>query len=534
MVAQTIIGSSFVIGVINMIPDVLVVGAGPVGLFTAIETKLSNPDLDIKIIERNTEYTRHHILRIKEESLKNSEAYRTYDKIRELKGFVPTSQIEGTFLEIAKSLGIEIERGVKVTDPSQLLSDYPDTGSIIGADGAHSIIRRELFNDEKTVDENLQYIIEIKYLAIGKTNSLDRLTYGAALGQVNHLVSENIGKTKEGKTPVSLFVFVDKETYEEIRKKTNQKLSELSPKSDVIYRLLDTIKPWLSLRKQSVQEYMDFGSEKINGVALNVYQTQSFAKKIGNQSIYLVGDAAMGVPYFRALNAGLVAAQVTAKHIAEHPQPGDEQLNALNNSLHDLARGEIQQADANDKKVRVGRKANKVLANSSTLSTGSLLSELEQWAMLRARVKRPNIFRRNPRTTLALIVIPPFAAGLFPVLLPMYSMATAMLLAFASATLVISCLSVVFKIGVVIKNAVYARNHPVVAVPEFPWEAERKEDSSSFIFKSLGSKVQKNNQDDKSPTATQSDDSHFDSPLESSLIQSDDMAEQFEAPGSRN
>ncbi|BCA94850.1 hypothetical protein TUM19329_12110 [Legionella antarctica] len=39
----------------SMKPDVLIVGAGPVGLFTAIEMKLHNPALQIKILDRNKE-----------------------------------------------------------------------------------------------------------------------------------------------------------------------------------------------------------------------------------------------------------------------------------------------------------------------------------------------------------------------------------------------------------------------------------------------------------------------------------------------
>lgn len=39
-------------------PDINFVGAGPVGLFTAIQAKLYNPDLNILMLEKYTEYQR--------------------------------------------------------------------------------------------------------------------------------------------------------------------------------------------------------------------------------------------------------------------------------------------------------------------------------------------------------------------------------------------------------------------------------------------------------------------------------------------
>ena len=134
-----------------MNPDVVLIGAGPVGLFTAIEMKLHNPDLNIKILERNKEYTRQHILRLEEESLKNSMAYQKYQEVRALNGYVPTSEIEATFLNIAQNLNIEIERGVKIIDAKDLFEEFPSAHTIIGADGAHSTIRKQLFDDKKIV-----------------------------------------------------------------------------------------------------------------------------------------------------------------------------------------------------------------------------------------------------------------------------------------------------------------------------------------------------------------------------------------------
>jgi flavin-dependent dehydrogenase len=380
-----------------MRPDVLIVGAGPVGLFTAIEAKLHNPDLEIKVLERNEEYSRHHILRLEQESLVNSLAYRQYPAVRVLNGFVPTSDIESTFLDIAQNLGIVIERGIKVADCNALLKQYPSAHTLIGADGAHSVIRKQIFKDEKKIDTNLQYIVELKYKAKNKTSRLPVATYGPALGQVPYLLTENVGKEKNGETPISLFIFVDEPTYNEIREQKGVRLSNLKPSSTRMTKLLNTIRPWLSLRKEALDEEMILGSEQINGVALNIFQSASFAKKQDGRNVYLVGDAAAGVPYFRALNAGLLAAAITAKTIAN----SDPDLENLNATLAHLMNEEIKRAKKQNGKVNIGRAVNYVLANASKIATGALLKPEAEAAMLNARIEKTSIIRRHPRILLA-------------------------------------------------------------------------------------------------------------------------------------
>lgn len=473
-----------------MNPDVVIVGAGPVGLFTAIEMKLLNPALKIKILDRNNEYTRHHILKLEEDSLINSTAYKTYEGVRKLNGFVPTSEIESTFLQIAKELNIEIETGVKVQDSKELLKQYPTAHTIIGADGAHSIVRKQLFDDKKIVDANLQYIVEIKYKAKGATSRLSNLIYGPALGQVPHLVSENVGKEKDGATPVSLFIFVDEATYKEIRETPNAKLADLRPTTKNMRQLLNTIRPWLSLRRAALNEDLIEDSEKINGVALSVYQSECFAKEIDGRRAYLVGDAAAAVPYFRALNAGLIAAALTAQKIAASGANSPD-LESLNKELADLAQGEIKRAHSQNNKVNFGRGLNFFLANASTITTGALLDPRYEDAMLNARITRPNIFRRNPRTVMALGFFALIAVILFIVALTTLGLAAgpASLLALAGSTAIVGTFVLLFKLTNLIIEMVKDSNNPIQPLPAFPWEVEDKEEDSLMPLSKLSSKL---------------------------------------------
>ncbi|KTD57556.1 FAD-dependent oxidoreductase [Legionella shakespearei] len=457
-----------------MNPDVVLVGAGPVGLFTAIELKCHNPALQIKVLERNNEYSRHHILRVEEESLVKSLAYKHYPKVRQLKGFVPTSEIETTFLNIAQELGIQIERGAKVTDANELLQQYPSAHTIIGADGAHSTIRKQLFDDKKIVDKNLQYIVEIKYKVNGKTSRLPGTTYGPALGQVNHFISENVGKRKNGTTPVSLFIFVDEKTYNEVRKHPNAKLADLKPDSSAMASLLNSIQPWLSLRKVTLNEELLLDTVKINGVALDVYQSECFAKKIGTQNVYLAGDAAAAVPYFRALNAGLISATLLAKTIAQSETPD---LAELNKNLAALAQGEIDRAQKQDNLVNIGRGVNSFLSIVSKIPTGAILTQKQQDAMLNARVDRPNIFRRNPRTLIFWGAFMVLTGILLATLLPLYPVMwpAVVIGSIAASGVIVLSLSLLASW---ILSCIHKIRDPITPLPAFPWENEMPEPSS--------------------------------------------------------
>jgi 2-polyprenyl-6-methoxyphenol hydroxylase-like FAD-dependent oxidoreductase len=472
-----------------MNPEILIVGAGPVGLFTAIEMKLLNPALKIKILDRNKEYSRHHILRLEKNSLIKSLTYKTFDAVKKLNGFVPTSDIESTFLQIAKDLGIEIETGVKVDDCSALLKRFPSAHTIIGADGAHSVVRKQLFGDKKIVDTNLQYIVEIKYKAKGKTSLLPPLTYGPALGQVPYFISENVGKEKEGSTPISLFVFVDKATYQEIRNTPNAHLSDLKPTSKHMVKLLNTIQPWLSLRKAALNEEMVKDSEKINGVTLDIYQSECFAKEIDGKRAYVVGDAAAGVPYFRALNAGLIAATETAKAIATSITPD---LEALNKKLTHLIKNEIAKAHLKNIKVMFGIGLNYILANASKITTGALLNSSYERAMLNARVTRPNILRRNPRIVVTSSLFLLTSILLFILITSLsFTIWPAIGLALAGATAIVVPSIFIFKLIGLFMEYLNSKNNPIQPLPEFPWETQDKEEDSLTSLSKLISKPSK-------------------------------------------
>ncbi|KTD65355.1 NAD(P)/FAD-dependent oxidoreductase [Legionella spiritensis] len=308
--------------------DVVFIGAGPVGLYTAIQLKLYCPELDIRMYEKYEEYQRKHVLIVDKSSYKGSHPDSDFQALlSELTGTVPTNVIEDKLLDFARSLGIEIKYQ-PVESVQKLAEENPETGIIIGSDGSHSLLRKELFDDKKIVEEDLQYIAELKYKVRGTSRALSSLMeYIPALTLTNHFVSEHVGKIQEGETPISIRFFIDEETFREMQSlgvsfKNPLNLERAKCIEEPgIANLSTSIQRWLVARNTLANDVIIEGSDKITAINLPVYRSELFAKEQHGKKWFLVGDSALGVPYFRALNAGLLSANQLAKLLDLHFHP---------------------------------------------------------------------------------------------------------------------------------------------------------------------------------------------------------------------
>ena len=264
--------------------------------------------------------------------------------------------------------------------------------------------------------------------------------------------------------------------------------------------LLDTIQPWLSLRKVAVNEELILGSEKINGVALNIFQSALFAKKLAGKHIYLAGDAAAGVPFFRALNAGLIAATLTAKTIALNTSPD---LIKLNQDLSQLMYKEIKRAKKENTKVNAGRALNYVLSNASKVTTGALLKPDEEAAMLHARIDKPNFIRRHPRFLMTLGGGLTVTLVLSLLTLPLFPVGQAILFSVLGGIAITSLSALLFKMTLYIRDKV--KGLPLRReIASLPWESN----DNNHSLKLLGQLARNNGSDQEAI-----DVAHYPSPL---------------------
>lgn len=297
--------------------DVLCIGAGPVGLWTAIQLKLYCPKVRIKLFEKYPTYQRKHLLRLDHSSFIGAHPDdRLQSLLQTLPHNVLTTDIEEKFLKLAKELGIEVVQR-NITRPSKLVKEYPDARYIIGSDGAHSVVRQKIFSDNKSKEEDLNYVLDFRYEIGGVAKPLHQYNQALRLlGYTNHLVLEIVGKpTPEGNSPVTLRLFLTKKEYDALKDKATFK-HPLSLKDDMPQDVRDTLTVWLKGRKKFLNETPSQSQEKITVVRLGNYVSHGFVKHRGHADYVLVGDAAFGVPYFRSLNNGLICGTQLASALA--------------------------------------------------------------------------------------------------------------------------------------------------------------------------------------------------------------------------
>ena len=142
---------------------IIIIGAGPVGLWTACECKLRNPADDVIVLERYPSYQRRHTIKLINSSLLlYSKTTNSPEKQKLLQAllsqsstwsswrkpldshFIRTSHLETALKEYATSLGVVIQY-TPVSSQAHLLSLFPTPELVICADGAHSKLRTECF-----------------------------------------------------------------------------------------------------------------------------------------------------------------------------------------------------------------------------------------------------------------------------------------------------------------------------------------------------------------------------------------------------
>jgi len=346
--------------------EVVIVGGGPVGLYTACQLKIRKPETEITIVDKHGTYQRKHLLHLSHASLAGApKDDRIQEVLQRFKGHrpsgifsksstIPVNTIEKELAELASGLGIRVLKNTRIDEDSDLKAAFPQARIIIGADGAHSTVRKIIGADNMKSAHQLNHIIQFKYLVEGETRKLDSFkeSYPASK-TVGHLIEEHVGKPNdEGQTPVTLRMFVSAEEYEKVQDasfRNPYKLNQL-PRS-----LRQKCEEWRTLRYSRTQEQVVVGSENITATPLGTYASPLIVKRDGDLTYCLVGDAAFGVPFFRSLNNGFLSATKLAGRISyalENPDQQDRILHSYSRFVKNLAMKEIAVANAKNAGIK--------------------------------------------------------------------------------------------------------------------------------------------------------------------------------------
>ena len=225
---------------------------------------------------------------------------------------------------MARSLGIGIHKNVEFTDPKSLILLYPQLKVVVGADGSQSNVRKTIFRDELNVKSDLKFIVEVKYEVQGNTRPLSFIKgVYPTLKAMRSIAQEHIGREKDGKTPVTLRLFVDRHKYEEMQTASFRHPYSFANEDRINSHVRNNIHLWLNLKTLCGENRIK-GSEKITVTRLGIYSSKHVVKKAMGVTWCLVGDAAFGVPFFQGIKNGFLSGTELSKRIVQaiHPKNG--------------------------------------------------------------------------------------------------------------------------------------------------------------------------------------------------------------------
>jgi hypothetical protein len=343
-------------------PDVLVVGGGPIGLWTAIQTKLLSQK-EILVVEKYAEYKRADIrLNIDASSFGGIPNHEPLQKLVQRWGnrAVPIKEMQEELTKCAHDLGIAIIKG-KSIDPKQLQEQFPTAKVFIGADGARSNMRKEIFGDQYQFNTPLQYIAQVQYMINtpetedeieGSVQKIKNAAQSYSKQKfAGHLITQSIRPQENGRSQVTLRIFINEKTYREMAGATFSNPYYFEKDLDKVPDLLrDTlIKWWGTQNNQDIITDCE-KTNKLTVIPLASYAVNEVYKvspKNGDPDEQivntLVGDASQAYPFFRAINNGLLLGTKLAKCIGDAftAQRKAEEQNAFPDASEKLRRANL-------------------------------------------------------------------------------------------------------------------------------------------------------------------------------------------------
>eukprot|EP00286_Rhodomonas_abbreviata_P028265 CAMPEP_0181315332 /NCGR_PEP_ID=MMETSP1101-20121128/15318_1 /TAXON_ID=46948 /ORGANISM="Rhodomonas abbreviata, Strain Caron Lab Isolate" /LENGTH=489 /DNA_ID=CAMNT_0023422531 /DNA_START=45 /DNA_END=1511 /DNA_ORIENTATION=- len=344
----------------------VVLGAGPVGLWTGIQLKLRLPSANVIIYEKRPAYTREHMVRLGGDALwwstgRDQEEIKQIVEVQSSGHGMKLQELERLLRGLAERLGIVfIEKNI--TDGHELLTDHPDAVAVIGADGRHSILRESLFAEgatpasgkpeeasnasaeplstdlspseaksgsdcaEHITKRVIEHTIYMNFKlaganALAKHNleggALQNIVFNAAdsvLHAGHYPVRLVVGRKKDDEVSLTAIFFIDHETAQSMSTCNKRNPGKVQGDERVPEKLSSDIRRYLTERFGAGA--VDFEELKLSYIAIDRYCSNVIAQTRSNAGIYLVGDACFGVPYFRALTNGLKCASTLAHYLS--------------------------------------------------------------------------------------------------------------------------------------------------------------------------------------------------------------------------
>lgn len=314
--------------------NIVFIGAGPIGLWTAVCLKVQRKSLNIFMFDKHVRYEREHHLQVNHSSFDGAPNVACIKKIidefkkaskRKDKIELSIKKIEEDLKKLALDLGIYIKTGETISEPRDLIDRFRHAKIFIGADGRRSNVRQKIFGESYRFEERLINSIQLHYkvqeegIPIMRDKSILAPFYWGkgtwrTEEQMAHIVFDETA-SGEGLRDITVRFSVDSKTFTDMEESHTTPFSLTDPR--IPRGLLDSVQLWLGMKEALYGEKRVLGSAKLKTVALDAYASQRcVGQDFGGRTWFLVGDAACGFSFLRGFNVGIQCGANLSKTIA--------------------------------------------------------------------------------------------------------------------------------------------------------------------------------------------------------------------------
>lgn len=309
--------------------DVVIVGGGPIGLAHAWGLKKLNPDLQVVVLEKYQEYQRKHTLIMQPRQLQKllrATGAENDPVLCQLMAdlnrdkHIRTSDLEARFKAVALSSGVSVvhENVQEVTAEQQILRFNPKM--IIGADGTHSVVSRVMFPEDNQIKHPFDYVMQVRFeiAGDGRAAVIGSVDFYQQMARQGLIASEYVGRYDEekGTTPVTMQLMIDKRAFDALQNATSKDpLLPFAPEKKNGMTMTEVPQQYQQFVNRYLTEKIKSAGEKsfeLNRDSIRISVNEAPATHAEQVKytfkgipVLLVGDAGLGLSYFKGLNAGI-------------------------------------------------------------------------------------------------------------------------------------------------------------------------------------------------------------------------------------
>ena len=384
--------------------ECVIIGGGAIGLYTGIQLRQKGFYGKITIYEKYKEYFSSRTVKLSEFETDISTGNLIINEFCKKNPVeCDISEFEKLLLELGTTCFRFNMRYYNIDSLDALYEVHKDNIKntfFIHCDGSDSITRGLLFKENCIVSKHLYYNIQISYSVI-TNNKQNRIAcvsdyhnykiekyFSDRCNFIEHNVSSKFNK-------LTVRFFIDGEYYNSIKKYTannpcliNDLLSDNELKT---LGITDMILFYIKFRSYYTKETIIPNSFKLFSLELNCYRAKEFgvSKQVkyeeSSEDIsvnhYLLGESAMGVPFYRNMRNGSYASNCLTDLICKNYKPNKEiysvNLNYTNNFNSDVNKSIFDNKFLNNRKDSKNSKNSKNSNKNNNINDNELQENFE-------------------------------------------------------------------------------------------------------------------------------------------------------------